>query len=471
MLSSPRRPTSPLRRFLTISFIVAFTYYFFIEEIPDDQETFAADGAGEIPKDSYPGKEDGFIRGENPKGEEVYRYEQNGQVYVIPAEQYYNWRNEYYYDGYHGGLTHVMLQALLFSHLYRVMTFPHAGFVSSYGWHSPTTVYYHSPAYTAHYGAPSFVNGRVVHSTAGAGGTPVVRGTPVAQARPVAVGRPVGGTTAAASSTPIAKGTPVATGKPVAATAAAKPSGGFFGGLFGGRSSSTPTASTPTARPTYTRPTYRRPPTRYTTRFRSAARFACFIDTAQVTLMSGLTVPISSLKPGDYVAGWPNKAAVLRNEKAQAIKVRKVEVVEDSYPPLRGFDIVMPDGDRHVRPPFVTTSHALLTVDRGWSALDASLATAELADYRPHNMSGWVEDTGGPYRPPTINPLSIGDEVVFAPWGAPIVRSATLDHVYHEMSEVTEKYRQDEYYGEVYSLELDVNDFGVYIVNGMLAMD
>ncbi len=68
MLSSPRRPASPLRRFLTISFIVAFTYYFFIEEIPDDQETFAADGAGEIPKDSYPGKEDGFIRGENPKG-------------------------------------------------------------------------------------------------------------------------------------------------------------------------------------------------------------------------------------------------------------------------------------------------------------------------------------------------------------------------------------------------------------------
>ena len=38
------------------------------------------------------------------------------------------------------------------------------------------------------------------------------------------------------------------------------------------------------------------------------------------------------------------------------------------------------------------------------------------------------------------------------------------------MSEVTEKYRQDEYYGEVYSLELDVNDFGVYIVNGMLAI-
>ena len=254
----------------TISFIVAFTYYFFIEEIPDDQETFAADGAGEIPKDSYPGKEDGFIRGENPKGEEVYRYEQNGQVYVIPAEQYYNWRNEYYYDGYHGGLTHVMLQALLFSHLYRVMTFPHAGFVSSYGWHSPTTVYYHSPAYTAHYGAPSFVNGRVVHSTAGAGGTPVVRGTPVAQARPVAVGRPVGGTTAAASSTPIA-GTPVATGKPVAAIAAAAV-GRLFRRLFGGRSSSTPTASTPTARPTYARPTYRRPPTRYTTRFRSAAR-------------------------------------------------------------------------------------------------------------------------------------------------------------------------------------------------------
>ena len=40
-------------------------------------------------RDAYPGAADGFVRGLDASGAEVYRYEQNNQVYVIPAQQYY----------------------------------------------------------------------------------------------------------------------------------------------------------------------------------------------------------------------------------------------------------------------------------------------------------------------------------------------------------------------------------------------
>ena len=56
----------------------------------------------------------------------------------------YDWRSQYYYDGYNGGLTHAMLQALLISHM--VNMYSRAYFYSHYAWRPPMTTYYSSPA-------------------------------------------------------------------------------------------------------------------------------------------------------------------------------------------------------------------------------------------------------------------------------------------------------------------------------------
>jgi len=57
----------------------------------------------------YPGKDEGFERGVDKAGKEIYRYEQNNQVYVIPANDYYAWRAEHY----HGHMSHDILNILL----------------------------------------------------------------------------------------------------------------------------------------------------------------------------------------------------------------------------------------------------------------------------------------------------------------------------------------------------------------------
>ena len=73
-----------------------------------------------IDPNDYPGKDEGFERGVDDKGNEVYRYEQNNQVYIIPSNDYYGWRSEHY----HGHLTHDILTILLVSHLYSSMMYP-----------------------------------------------------------------------------------------------------------------------------------------------------------------------------------------------------------------------------------------------------------------------------------------------------------------------------------------------------------
>lgn len=55
----------------------------------------------------YPGFDEGFERGVDESGNEIYRYESDNQVYIIPANDYYAWRSQYY----HGSLTHEVLQA------------------------------------------------------------------------------------------------------------------------------------------------------------------------------------------------------------------------------------------------------------------------------------------------------------------------------------------------------------------------
>ena len=389
--------------------------------IAADDGGSAKDGES-IPGDSYPGKEEGFERGVNKEGAEVYRYEQNNQVYVVPANDYYAWRNEYYYEGYHGGLTHAMLTALLMSHMYSAMAYPRATFYSSYAWHPATTAYYSSPAYTSHFGAPQVVGGQVVHSgttgVAAAHATPVARGTPVARATPVAQG------------TPVAKGTPVAQPKPAAAA----------------------------------RPTVSRGWSTARTRYRSSSfRGFCFVAHAAVRLPDGSSAPISTLKPGDLVAGWPNAAAVIAGKPASSMRIASVQRMETGgRAPLRGLALSLPHGRTLSLPPFVTTNHPLLAADGSWTAIDPALAASELASYVP-NATVWGAASTA-YRPPAIEPLAAGVRMLVAPPqtdGASKPVAASVDQVVEDAK----------YTGAVFSLELDVADLGVYLVNSMLVMD
>ena len=81
----------------------------------------ATAGGGAVPEadetqvnaSTYPGYDEGFERGVDEQGKEIYRYVANNQVYVIPGDQYYAWRSQYY----HGSLTHEILQVLLIGRL------------------------------------------------------------------------------------------------------------------------------------------------------------------------------------------------------------------------------------------------------------------------------------------------------------------------------------------------------------------
>jgi len=176
--------------------------------------------------DDYPGKDEGFERGVDDKGEEIFRYEQDNQVYIIPAQQYYGWRQEHY----HGSLSHDVLNLLLLSslvHMYSRSMY----FGSHMYFGAPMMPYYRSPMYSQHFGTPVMgVGGRVSYPTNAGGGVgggarpgvggggPVGRaGTPVAQARPVAQGRSVGGAPVGrpVASSAYNRPTPVAQARPM----------------------------------------------------------------------------------------------------------------------------------------------------------------------------------------------------------------------------------------------------------------
>jgi hypothetical protein len=161
----------------------------------------------------------------------------NNQVYVIPANDYYAWHAQYYCATCH--MTSTILHALLFAHLFSIMSYPRTHFYTSVhtSYHYSSTPYYQSSAYSSRYGSPNVVNGRVVHTptaaaAAGRGPTGPVRGTPVAQARPVATGTPLN-----------RGGTPTAVGRPVSSSSSWNP--------FNRGSASSPTTA-PTSRPTST---------------------------------------------------------------------------------------------------------------------------------------------------------------------------------------------------------------------------
>ena len=180
-----------------------------------------------IDPDDFPGKEDGFERGVDESGAEVYRYEQNNQVYIIPANDYYAWRSEHY----HGHLTSDILSILLISHLYHRMIYPHGmyygagGMYRSFGMaHAP---YYASAAYQSHFSTPvRGANGQVAYPRAAAGGATAGAaraGTPVAQARPIGSARPASAGAAGGRvvGTPTASARPVS--RPAGPTAQARP--------------------------------------------------------------------------------------------------------------------------------------------------------------------------------------------------------------------------------------------------------
>lgn len=164
--------------------------------------------------EDFPGKEDGFERGVDENGAEIYRYEQNDQVYVIPANDYYAWRSDYY--PHHGGhLSHEILDILLIGALFHTMAYSRMGYYG--GGHyfgRPGMGFASSAAYQSHFNAPvRGANGAVSYprnTGAGAAGGRV--GTPVAQARPVSSGAGGAGYRGGAGGY---RGTPVAASRPV----------------------------------------------------------------------------------------------------------------------------------------------------------------------------------------------------------------------------------------------------------------
>ena len=404
-----------------------------------------------VPADSYPGKEDGFVRGTDKDGNEAYSYEYQNQVYVVPAEDYYQWRGEYYHDEYHGGLTSVMLHALLISHLFHATAYSPSYFHNSYHFGPPVGAYYASPAYSSHYGPPTMQNGRVVHGgspTTTRTGTPVARGTPVAQARPVATARPVAngaavGAAAVATARPVATATPVAAAKPAAAATPARP------------------VARPTSRGWATA----------RSAHRSSYHFSCFAADASVTRPNGSASRIDSLQVGDVVSGWATAAAALSGAPASPMRVAKVERFE-AHAPLRGLQMTLPDAQRLTLPPFVTTNHALLGADGAWSAIDEDLAASELEHYL----------TNTSIAVPKIGKLAPGSQLLLtvpettgeaAGKAAPLVKSTLeaiigADGAADNAAGAAAARREVE---AVYSLELEAASLAVYIVNGVLAMD
>jgi len=87
----------------------------------------------------FPGAADGFARGIDASGAEIYRYEQNNQVYVVPANDYYAWHSQ------HSIVTDAAL-ALLFVHAMRRATAPHPHTTPHTGPPCPTP----TPCHRAH---------------------------------------------------------------------------------------------------------------------------------------------------------------------------------------------------------------------------------------------------------------------------------------------------------------------------------
>ena len=163
--ASPLRVPALVRALLAVAAVLYVVGHYTPNGIGD---VIAAD-QGDIPADSFPGSADGFERGIDADGQESYKYEYEDKVYVVPADQYYRWREDYYHDGYNGGLTHAMLIALLLRPTYHPHMYSPTYFHRSYHWGAATTPYYSSPAYTSHFGTPHVQNGRVVHTSAATG--------------------------------------------------------------------------------------------------------------------------------------------------------------------------------------------------------------------------------------------------------------------------------------------------------------
>jgi len=187
----------------------------------------------------YPGKDEGFERGVDDKGNEIYKYTctaqatemctqaqlNPGQAYIVPANDYYAWRSEYH----HGALNHELLHMLLLTTMFHAMMYRPGMYFGR-----PMMPFYRSGAYMSHYGSPmrgvggavSYPRGGAMGGAGGygAGGMAGRAGTPVAQARPMggAAGGYKGGST------------PVAQARPTGGAAGGyRPSGG---GYSGGRS-------------------------------------------------------------------------------------------------------------------------------------------------------------------------------------------------------------------------------------------
>ena len=207
---------------------------------------------------SFPGSDEGFERGVDESGSEIYRYEYQNQVYVIPGNDYYAWRcarppalprlliacpappalriNDRLRlppssssEHYHGHMSHAILEMLLFSAMFHALAYPRGIYYG--GGHyfgAPRGAYYHSAGYQSHYGNPvRGANGAVTYPRAtGPAGGVARTGTPVAAARPVSPGATRSGTGGHAATS---RTTPVAHARPTGGSGY-RSGGGYHGG-------------------------------------------------------------------------------------------------------------------------------------------------------------------------------------------------------------------------------------------------
>lgn len=201
------------------------------------RETFAADDEQFVPEvpmdgvkapddaalnDKFPGSDEGFQRGVNEQGAEVYRIEQENQVYIIPANDYYAWREQHYENH----LTNEILQILLISSMFHALSYPRTTYYSSHTYFgAPTVPYYQTTSYNAHFSTPVMHNGVATYPPASPTQAAAARAQTTAKSAsslkawqsraasgqrppPVAQGRPISAASVGKGGTPVVQGKP-----------------------------------------------------------------------------------------------------------------------------------------------------------------------------------------------------------------------------------------------------------------------
>jgi len=168
------------------------------------------------------------------------------------------------------------------------------------------------------------------------------------------------------------------------------------------------------------------------------------------------------LRVGDLVAGWASAGAAVAGELPRALRVSAVQRVVEDVPPVLGAQLLLSSGERLTLPSFVTANHALLDADGIWRAADPTTAQAELKAYSANATTAALR------KHPIIGTLAAGIALLRAPGAATVTNvTASAEQAMVQELLVSEGSQPK----EVFSLELEVDGYAVYVVNGLLAMD